>query len=52
MKKTGTTLIAAEILNRVCYGIELFPDYCDVIIRRWEEYTGEQAQLIEEKEEN
>jgi len=48
---SGTTLIAAEILNRVCYGIEFSTDYCDVIIRRWEEYTGEQAQLIEERQE-
>ncbi|NOX35318.1 MAG: site-specific DNA-methyltransferase [Deltaproteobacteria bacterium] len=44
---SGTTLIAAEGLNRVCFGLEFSPDYCDVIIRRWEEYTGSQAQLFE-----
>jgi len=49
---SGTTLIAAEILNRICYGMEFSPDYCDVIIRRWEEYTGEHAQFIEETQEN
>jgi len=45
---SGTTLIAAESLNRICYGLELSPDYCDVIVRRWEEYTGEKAELIQE----
>ncbi|MFO7753186.1 MAG: site-specific DNA-methyltransferase [Desulfobacteraceae bacterium] len=44
---SGTTLIACEDLNRTCYGLELTPDYCDVIIRRWEEYTGNQAERIE-----
>lgn len=43
---SGTTLIASEILGRVCYGLELNPDYCDVIIRRWEEYTGGTAEQI------
>ncbi|MCP3941681.1 MAG: site-specific DNA-methyltransferase [Desulfobacteraceae bacterium] len=43
---SGTTLIAAEELNRRCYGLELTPDYCDVIIRRWEKYTGNKAELI------
>lgn len=32
---SGTTLIAAEQLNRVCYGIELSPAYCDIIVNRW-----------------
>ncbi len=43
---SGTTLIAAETINRVCYGLELSPDYCDVIIRRWEDYTGDKAVQI------
>lgn len=43
---TGTTLIASEQLNRVCYGMELEPRYCDVIISRWEEFTGNKAQKI------
>jgi len=42
----GTTLIAAEQLGRICYGVELDPHYCDVIIARWEKMTGRQAELI------
>jgi DNA modification methylase len=42
---SGTTLMAAELTERVCYGIELDPKYCDVIVRRWEEFTGKQATL-------
>jgi len=37
---SGTTVIAAEQLGRVCYAVELDPKYCDVIVRRWEEATG------------
>ena len=40
---SGTTLIAAESLNRRCYGMEIEPRYCDVIVRRWEEFTGRKA---------
>ena len=40
---TGTTLIAAEQLNRKCYGMEISPQYCDVIVKRWETLTGKQA---------
>jgi len=40
---TGTTLIAAEQLGRKCYGMEISPQYCDVIIRRWQDFTGQQA---------
>lgn len=43
---SGTTLIACEQLDRVCYGMELDPKYCDVIIKRWENLTGERAVLI------
>lgn len=32
---SGTTLIAAEQLGRICYGIELSPAYCDIIVNRW-----------------
>jgi hypothetical protein len=42
---TGTTLIAAEQLNRTCYGMEISPQYCDVIVKRWENLTGEKATL-------
>jgi DNA modification methylase len=42
---SGTTLMAAELTERICYGVELDPKYCDVIVRRWEEFTGKQATL-------
>lgn len=45
---SGTTLLAAERLQRCAYGIEIDPIYCDVIIRRWEEFTGETATLADE----
>ena len=43
---SGTTLIACEQLDRVCYGMELDPKYCDVIIKRWETLTGEKAVIL------
>lgn len=45
---SGTTLIACEQINRICYMMELDEKYCDVIIKRWEKLTGETATLIEE----
>lgn len=42
---SGTTLLAAEQTGRVCYMMELAPVYCDVIIKRWEAYTGQKAAL-------
>ena len=45
---SGSTLIACEQLNRKCYMCELDPHYCDVIINRWEQLTGEKARLITE----
>lgn len=44
---SGTTLIAAEQLGRKCYGMELKPAYCDVIVQRWENLTGQKAQMAE-----
>jgi DNA modification methylase len=43
---SGSTLIACEQLNRTCYMMELDPHYCDVIIQRWENLTGEKAVLL------
>lgn len=43
---SGSTLIACEQLNRKCYMCELSPRYCDVIVERWENFTGEKAKLI------
>lgn len=44
---SGSTLIACEQLNRKCYMMELDEHYCDVIINRWESFTGKKAELIE-----
>ncbi|HET9111672.1 MAG TPA: DNA methyltransferase [Ktedonobacterales bacterium] len=43
---SGTTLIACERTGRLCYGIEIEPRYCDVILRRWEAETGREATLL------
>jgi len=43
---SGSTLIAAQKTGRICYGMELDPKYVDVILKRWEDYTGETAILI------
>ena len=43
---SGTTLIAAEQLHRVAYLMELNPVYCDVIIDRWEDFTGRKARQV------
>ena len=38
-------MIAAEMEGRACLGLELAPEYVDVIIRRWQDFTGEKATL-------
>lgn len=45
---SGSTLIAAEQLGRKCYGVEISPAYCDVIVQRWENLTGKKAVLADE----
>jgi DNA modification methylase len=40
---SGSTLIACEKLNRICYGIELDTKFVDVIIQRWQQFTGKEA---------
>lgn len=47
---SGSTLIACEQLNRKCYMMELDPHYVDVIIQRWENFTGEKAVLLNREE--
>ena len=42
---SGTTLIAADQLDRICYGLEIAPKYCDVIIHRFQDYAGKAASL-------
>jgi DNA modification methylase len=47
---SGTTLIACEKTSRHCRMMELDPAYCDVIVKRWEDFTGKKATLEEHKE--
>jgi hypothetical protein len=42
---TGSTLIAAESLGRVCFGLEIEPRYVDICIKRWQQLTGRDAPL-------
>jgi DNA modification methylase len=42
---SGTTLLAAEMNHRVCYGLEIEPKYVDLIVRRWQDFTGRPATL-------
>lgn len=48
---SGTTMIACEQLGRSCYMMELDPHYADVIIERWQNFTGQTAELIKEANE-
>jgi DNA modification methylase len=43
---SGSTLIGAEQTGRTCYVMELDPKYCDVIVKRWEDFTGQKAELV------
>jgi len=43
---TGTTMIACEKLGRTNFTMELDPKYCDVIVKRWEDFTGQKAELV------
>ncbi len=47
---SGTTLIACEKTGRSCRGMEMDPQYIDVIITRWEQFTGQTAELISQSE--
>ena len=40
---SGSTLIACEKLGRRCFGVEIDPRYVDVVVRRWEIFTGRKA---------
>jgi DNA modification methylase len=42
---SGTTIIAAEMTGRVCHALELSPEYCDVAVKRWQEFTKKKARL-------
>ncbi len=47
---SGSTLIACEIQHRACRMMELSPHYCDVIVKRWEQFTGGKAKRVRVKE--
>jgi len=47
---SGSTLMAAEQVGRSCCMMELDPKYCDVIVRRWEEATGEKHKIVTEND--
>ena len=47
---SGSTLIACEQTDRICYMMEIEPRYCEIIARRWEAYTGQKAVKISEKD--
>ena len=46
---SGTTMIACEQTNRKAFIMELDPRYCDVIVDRWEKFTNQKAELINEE---
>jgi DNA modification methylase len=46
---SGSTLIACEQLGRRCYALEIEPKYVDVIVERWETYTGKKAELVRDE---
>jgi DNA modification methylase len=48
---SGSTLIACEQLKRICYGVELEPIYCDLIVKRWEHLTGKKVIIINNEKE-
>ena len=45
---SGSTLIACEQMKRKAFLMELDPKYCDVIIKRWEQFTGKTAKKVAE----
>jgi 16S rRNA G966 N2-methylase RsmD len=49
---SGSTLIACEKTNRKCFMMELDPHYCDVILKRWEDFTGKEATLCQADQES
>lgn len=40
---SGSTLIACEKTKRRCFGMEIDPNYCDIVVKRWEDFTGKTA---------
>jgi DNA modification methylase len=46
---SGTTIIAAEKRKQICYAMEIDPTYCDVVIERWQQYTGKKAYRLHDE---
>jgi DNA modification methylase len=46
---SGTTVIAAETVGRTCLAMELDPAYCDVVVARWQAFTGQVARRVTEE---
>ena len=44
---SGTSILAAEQTGRRCFGVELKRGFCDVIVKRWEQLTGEKAERVQ-----
>ena len=44
---SGTTIMAAEVNSRRAFGTEISPAYCDIIVKRWEDFTGNKAELAD-----
>ncbi len=44
---SGSTIIACEKLGRRCFMMEIEKSYCDIIIQRWQDFTGKKAELID-----
>ena len=42
---SGTTVIAAQMEERQCFGMELSPAYVDIVVQRWQKFTGKEARL-------
>jgi DNA modification methylase len=42
---SGTTLIAAHSTDRICFGIDIDPRYVDVVVQRWQKFTGNKVVL-------
>lgn len=43
---SGSTMMACEQMDRPCFSMELDPKFCDVIVKRWEMFTGKTATMI------
>jgi DNA modification methylase len=43
---SGTTLLAAELEGKTCFGVEYSAEFCDVVLDRWEKMTERKAKLI------